>query len=277
MTTRLPCGHEVMDPAETHYCEYLRIGELIGMQPSVEALRHPDEHLFVVVHQCFELWFKQILFELERAMERMAAGDAWGAVSLVRRVARITELFPSIHRLLESMPPVHFFSFREKLVPASGLESVQFREVEILSGLRAEEYREFLSRPVGPGPEEPKTTIWTERMERRWEQTSVREAFLQLLKRREVELMDLYRAADTLDEDRDLLELAEALADYDHAFATWRYAHARLAERFLGLKVEGTGYTTGVRYLDAVARMRRHFFPEIWEARSELWQAMQES
>lgn len=272
---RLPCGHEVLDPEETHYCRYLRLEELTDLQPSQQALRHPDERLFVVVHQSFELWFKQILFELDRAMDRMRQDDAWSAAALLRRVARVVEWFPQLHGLLESMPPRHFFQFREKLAPASGLESQAFREIEILSGLRDPEYRAFLQQPIGPGPEEPKTSVWTERLARRWEESSLRDEFLALLERRGVDLVDLQRRVDDPGPLLDLLELEEAMADYDQAFANWRFTHARLAERFLGRSVEGTGYTTGVRYLDAVARRRMHFFPEIWEARSVLWREVQ--
>lgn len=273
--TTLPCGHRVMDPRETHYCSYLKVSELRALQPAPEQLRHPDELLFIITHQSFELWFKEILFELERSRELMESGDARGAARLVRRVARIVTWFPQQQGILESMPAVSFFQFREKLVPASGLESEQFREIEILSGLREAEYRHFLSQPVGPAPEEPKTAIWSERLAQRWEEPSLREAFLRLLERRGTRLVELYRREDDPGQDLDLLGLAEALADYDQAFATWRFTHARLAERFLGATVEGTGYTTGVRYLDAVARMRQHFFPEIWEARSELWRVVQ--
>lgn len=272
----LSCGHEVLDPADTHYCRYLGLETLTGLQPEGDELRHPDELLFVITHQSFELWFKEILFELERVIERMRAGDAWGATALVRRVAAIVHWFPQQHAILETMLPPHFFQFRGQLAPASGLESQQFREIEILSGLRDPEYRRFLEQPIGPEESQPRVSVWTERLARRWEGPSVREELLRLLERRGVDLVELQRSVDRPGADRDLLELEEALIDYDQAFATWRFAHARLAERFLGRDVEGTGYTTGVRYLDAVARTRMHFFPELWQARSALWRRVQE-
>lgn len=270
---RLSCGHDVLDPADTHYCRYLHLETLTGLQPSPGDLRHPDEHLFVITHQSFELWFKEILFELEGVIQRLQADDAWGATALVRRVAVIVHWFPQQHAILETMPPPHFFQFRGKLAPASGLESQQFREIEILSGLRDPEYRRFLEQPIGTAEGQPQVSVWTESLERRWEGPSVREEFLRLLERRGVDVVGLHRP----DADRDLLELEEALIDYDEAFATWRFAHARLAERFLGRDVEGTGQTTGVRYLDVVARTRTHFFPELWQARSALWKRMQEN
>lgn len=276
MAELLSCGHEVLDAEQPHYCTYLRLDNLLNLQPRAEKLRHADEHLFVIAHQSFELWFNEILFELERAIELIQADETWRAAALVRRVATIVSWFPQQQGILETMLPPDFFQFRGALVPASGLESQQFREIEILSGLRNPDYRRFLEQPVGPGPKESKVNAWTDRLTRRWEQRSLWEAFLALLDRRDARPLDLYVRSEQPNPHRDLFTLAEALVDYDEAFSVWRFTHARLAERLVGGEVEGTGETGGVSYLDIVANKRMHFFPELWNARSELWRRMEE-
>lgn len=272
---RLPCGHEVIETSGTHYCDYLRLGDLLRLQPAPAQLGHHDELMFIVVHQTFELWFKLILAELDRVVELIQGDDAWYAAHLIRRVATIVRLFPVELGILETMSPPDFFEFRDHLAPASGLESQQFREIEILSGLRDPDYRKFLELEPRPGPEEPKVRVWVDRLAERWEQPSLRDVFQALLQRRGVTATELYRLSGQPNPHPDLLALAEALLDYDEAFALFRFAHARMAERMLGPKLKGTGYTSGVRYLD-YAVGRPHFFPELWQARSDLWNRKQE-
>lgn len=272
---RLSCGHEVADPDQIHYCDYLRLAELLRLQPPADELRHPDELLFIVTHQTFELWFKLVVFELDRVIAALQRDQVEHATWLVRRIATIVRLFISQITVLETMSPADFFEFRGELAPASGTESQAFREIEITSGLRDPNYRHFLELPPDPDPDMPKTLLWSERLARRWNSPSVREAFLDLLGRRDVGITDLYQPAGRPQPYPDLFSLAEALLDYDEAFVIWRFVHARMAERALGAQIPGTGYTAGVAYLDSTVR-RSHFFPELWDARSRLWELRQE-
>jgi tryptophan 2,3-dioxygenase len=271
---RLPCGHDVVAPNQVHYCDYLRLADLLSLQPAPEDLRHPDELLFITAHQAFELWFKVILFELDRVMEAVRLGQVEHATWLVRRITAIIRLFIPQITILEAMSPADFFEFRGALSPASGSESQGFREVEVASGVRDPQLRKFLELRPSPDANSPQTLLWTERIARRWEAPSVRELFLDLLHRRGVTVTDLYRPSGQPNPHHDLLMLAEALLDYDEAFANWRFAHARMAERALGAHIPGTGYTSGVPYLDSTVQ-RPHFFPELWDARSQLWQQRQ--
>ncbi|HVH11621.1 MAG TPA: tryptophan 2,3-dioxygenase family protein, partial [Longimicrobium sp.] len=128
----LACGHTVRDPAQTHYCTYLRLPELLALQPAPEALRHPDEHLFVVTHQSFEVWFSQMRTDLPRIIAALDADDLGMATWLVQRCTAIVRMFSPMMRTLETMTLGGFYAFRHHLVPASGGESAQWHEIEIL-------------------------------------------------------------------------------------------------------------------------------------------------
>ncbi|HXF35641.1 MAG TPA: tryptophan 2,3-dioxygenase family protein, partial [Actinomycetota bacterium] len=118
------------------YAEYLRIPELLSLQvPRAEPSAH-DEHLFIVVHQAYELWFKEILLELEAARDRTFDGDADRARHYLRRVHAIERVLIEQIDVLETMTPQEFLEFRSNLAPASGFQSAQFREIECLSGLK---------------------------------------------------------------------------------------------------------------------------------------------
>jgi tryptophan 2,3-dioxygenase len=134
------------DPSEVlYYWDYLHLDYLLNAQ-------HPrsfgqgsathDEFLFIVVHQTFELWFKQILFELDSVLEIMGQDpvperDLATVLSRLRRIIEIQRLFVAQIDVLETMPPLDFFDFRAFLVPASGFQSVQFRLIENKFGLRS--------------------------------------------------------------------------------------------------------------------------------------------
>ncbi|MDQ2997970.1 MAG: tryptophan 2,3-dioxygenase, partial [Chloroflexota bacterium] len=124
----LPCGHEVSDANQVHYCSYLRIPELAGLQPQEDQLKHHDELLFIITHQAFELWFKQILHELAAATELLDADNVGYATWLMRRVSQIVRLLIEQIHITETMAPQDFFAFRAALSPASGTESLQYRE-----------------------------------------------------------------------------------------------------------------------------------------------------
>jgi tryptophan 2,3-dioxygenase len=268
---RLACGHVVSDPSQTHYCGYLNLGALLDLQPDPEALRHPDEHLFVVAHQSFELWFKQMRLDMRRAIAALQNDDVPLATWLAKRCVKVLAMFSPMMRVLETMAPTDFFAFRDHLEPASGTESSGWHEVELLAGLRDEAFRRSLSdEPSGDPKEGNPSKLWTEELEKLWHEPSLASEMRNLFARRGVEPEDVYVVAPEKNHNGDLMLLAEALLDFDEEFRIWRFAHARTAQRTIGPATEGTGHTSGVSYLDYVATHRPDFFPELWRAREKL-------
>ncbi len=238
---------------ELSYGTYLKVPELLQLQKRLSE--EHDELLFIVAHQVYELWFKVVLFELEAARDRIDADDIFFARHYLRRVHVIEKLLVDQIDILETMSPQDFLAFRWKLAPASGFQSVQFREIEFLSGLKEPKYLERLEA----AQEE------MDRLRKRLEQPSVADAFRALLKRRgSPSLLDVFRDREHYG---DLFDLCEALLDHDEAFANWRARHVLMVERQIGGKT-GTGGTTGAQYLRKT--LGKRFYPELWEVRSQL-------
>jgi tryptophan 2,3-dioxygenase len=238
---------------ELSYGAYLKVPELLELQKRLSE--EHDELLFIVAHQVYELWFKVILFELEAARDRIEADDLFFARHYLQRVHVIEKLLVEQIEVLETMSPQDFLAFRWKLAPASGFQSVQFREIEFLSGLKEPKYLERIDAT----PEE------MDRLRKRLEQPSVDDAFRALLTRRgSPSLLDVFRDRE---HHGDLFDLCEALLDHDEAFAHWRARHVLMVERQIGGKT-GTGGSTGAQYLRTT--LGKRFYPELWEVRSQL-------
>lgn len=238
---------------ELSYGTYLKVPELLELQKRLSE--EHDELLFIVAHQVYELWFKVVLFELEAARDRIDAGDIFFARHYLQRVHVIEKLLVEQLEVLETMSPQDFLAFRWKLAPASGFQSVQFREIEFLSGLKEPKYLERLEAT----PEE------MDRLRKRLEQPSVEDAFRALLRRRSSpSLLEVFRDRKQYG---DLFDLCEALLDHDEAFAHWRARHVLMVERQIGGKT-GTGGSTGAQYLRTT--LGKRFYPELWEVRSQL-------
>jgi tryptophan 2,3-dioxygenase len=234
------------------YGSYLHIPELLQLQGGLTEAH--DELLFIVVHQVYELWFKVLLHELEAVRAAIDRDDLRAARHNLARVKVIEALLVEQVAVLETMAPQDFLTFRSELAPASGFQSVQFREIEFLSGLKDAGYIKALE-----GEEDARV-----RLQRRLNEPSLHDAFAALMERRAVTVGDLYRQGDR---HADLLELAEALLDHDEGFRLWRLRHVEMVERQIGDK-PGTGGSTGVRYLQST--LGKRFFPELWEVRSQL-------
>ncbi|HEU0012839.1 MAG TPA: tryptophan 2,3-dioxygenase family protein [Longimicrobium sp.] len=272
----LSCGHTVRDPGQTHYCSYLALDRLLALQPGPEQARHPDEHLFVVTHQSFELWFAQLRTDLPRVIDALDRGDAGLATWLVQRCTAIVKMFSPMMRVLETMTLGGFYAFRHHLVPASGGESGQWHEIELLCGAREPEFRRYLESQIAEDPATgPHTRVWTDRLGELWDAPSVATAAEALFARRGITPADAYAAAHGEGRAWELVLLAEALLDLDEEVRNWRFVHARTAERTIGPDVEGTASTSGVRFLERMAVHRASFFPFLWAARGELWTRMQ--
>ncbi len=235
------------------YGSYLKVTELLQLQQGLSG--EHDELLFIVAHQAYELWFKVVLDELEATRDRIDADDIFFARHHLRRVYVIEKLLVEQIEVLETMSPQDFLAFRSNLAPASGFQSVQFREIEFLSGLKEPKYMARLEST----PEEKA------RLQRRLDEPSVADAFHTLVQRRgSPSLLDIFHDRQRFG---DLFDLCEALLDHDETFAHWRSRHVLMVERQIGSK-QGTGGSSGAQYLRST--LGKRFFPELWEVRSQL-------
>lgn len=259
------------------YQDYLKVPDLLALQRPQSQPAHHDEMLFIVIHQAFELWFKLVLHEIDMAIRHMQADDVGHAHHSMKRVVRVMRLFvPQIH-LLETMRPIDFLAFRDHLKPASGFQSVQFREIEFAAGLKEPAYFRFFE-----GRPELKA-----RLEARLGAPDLGVAFCGLARRQGLAL------PATLDSQRlrtdeptwhavakafvplyakptsnlGLYELAETMLEFDEAFALWRQHHVSVVERIIGNKI-GTGGSSGVAYLRTTTGKR--CFPYLWDVRTQL-------
>jgi tryptophan 2,3-dioxygenase len=247
------------------YGSYLRLPELLAQQvPQADPPAH-DELLFITVHQVYELWFKQLLHELEAVRDAMTAGQTWRARHLLRRVHAVDRLLIAQVDILETMTPQDFMEFRTLLAPASGFQSVQFRELEFLAGLKDERY---VARFRGP------TDAERDRLRRRLAEPSIWDAYLTLLAARglaagsDPEVLDsLAMVARDRARYDDLWQLAEDLLTHDELAGLWRARHVAMVERQIGTK-SGTGGSTGAPYLRSRVPIR--YYPLLWELRDVL-------
>ncbi|HLN97961.1 MAG TPA: tryptophan 2,3-dioxygenase family protein [Pyrinomonadaceae bacterium] len=259
------------------YNKYLRVADLIGLQNCLSDPAHHDELLFITIHQAYELWFKQILHELDAAVVMMNEDRLFAAARTLRRVVEIEKLLVNQIHILETMSPISFLGFRDELNPASGFQSMQFREIEFASGLKHEGLlREFRDDEFS-----------LKRLRKRLTAPSLADAFFAALRRSG---MDAPAAEGTegdqeqlraygkrtravleilthFEERHEEFELAEALLEHDEYFSLWRSHHIKMVERMVGTK-RGTGGSEGIGYLRTT--LDKKFFPELWEARTYL-------
>ena len=247
------------------YGGYLAVPDLLSAQRLRSDPAVHDELLFIVVHQAYERWFKQLLFELETIRDGMLEGDTERPRHYLVRVRAIERVLIEHIEVLETMSPQDFLAFRSLLTPASGFQSVQFRELEFLSGLKDRRYL----RDLAASPED------LARLAKRLDEPTVWDGFVALLERRGLPMPedDPERRTHSLvtmarePEHLALFALSEGLVDHDEAIATWRSHHVLMVEREIGAK-PGTGGSSGVEYLRST--LDKRFFPELWGLRSEL-------
>jgi len=237
------------------YGSYLALDELLSLQRPRATPEHPDELLFIVVHQASELWFKAILFELDQLTVALDRGDAGRAVWNMNRLNALMRIVSSQLDSLETLPPQHFAEFRGYLGASSGSQSVQFRAIEAASGLRDAHFMHALEEH---GPVPPLIARYLER-------PTLQELFVRLLEREKTTLEQLYVGPGP----GLLFFLAEALLEYEQQFAQWRFKHVQLVERIIGPTTGGTGGTLGARYLQRTIDQR--FFPELWAVRGKFY------
>lgn len=239
------------------YPSYLALDELLSLQRTRSAPTHPDELLFIVVHQASELWFKVILHELEALFAAFEARDTMRAVLAVRRLNALVRIVTGQLAALDTLPPQHFAQFRGYLGTSSGSQSAQFRAIEAASGLRDPHFLRVIEEH-GQAPA----------IVRRWlDRPTLQELFGRLLEGNGATLESLY----TGPEPTPLFLLAEGLLEYEQQFAQWRFLHVQLVERIIGPGTGGTGGTLGAKYLQRTVSQR--FFPELWAVRAKFYGA----
>jgi tryptophan 2,3-dioxygenase len=265
------------------YDGYLNLQKLLTLQKPLSKPRQHDETLFIIAHQTYELWFKLILNELERCIELMVAGNYREASRLLGRVVAVEKILTQQLEVLETIRSTDFFRFRDVLRPASGFQSAQFREIEFISGQRDERYLDLHKNDRATYA----------RLKRRFNSPSLWDGFRSALERSGFKLgspgstthpteKEMAAVVKVYTERRypDLLELAEALLEYDKQFWLWRNHHMGMVERVIGRK-PGTGVevvkdtvgpysfdSSGVSYLKTT--LRRRFYPALWAARGRL-------
>ena len=246
------------------YGTYLRVDELLSQQVLASDPPAHDELLFITVHQVYELWFKQVLHELTHARDGMLAGETYVPRHALQRCHAIERVLVEQVGVLETMTPQDFMAFRALLAPASGFQSVQFRELEFLSGRRD---AALIARLRLSDDERA-------RLDRRLTEPSLWDAFTTLLARRglavdgeEERRASLLAVARDRAKHGDLWDVAEGLVTHDELVGQWRARHVDMVERQIGTK-SGTGGSTGAPYLRS--RLGVRFFPELWELRSYL-------
>jgi tryptophan 2,3-dioxygenase len=244
-----------LSEADLDYPSYLALDELLSLQRPRSDPEHPDELLFIIVHQASELWFKLILHELGALTSRLEISDTLGALTSVRRVNALVRIVTSQLTALETLPPQRFAQFRGYLGTSSGSQSVQFRAIEAMSGLRDPHFIQVLEEH-GPIPA---------LVQRALDRPPLQELFNRVLTNDGVTLEQVY----TEDQQRPLQMLAEGLLEYEQGFAMWRFLHVQLVERIIGPDTGGTGGTLGSRYLQRTVSQR--FFPDLWSVRSKFF------
>ncbi|MBI4266518.1 MAG: tryptophan 2,3-dioxygenase [Acidobacteria bacterium] len=260
--------------AAVTYGSYLKIDELLSLQQPRSAGPEHDEMLFIIIHQVYELWFKELLHELDHVVRLLTADETHRAQHTLKRILTILKVMVAQLDILETMTPLEFLSFRQRLEAASGFQSDQFRQIEFLLGVK---YEAAIARfPDGSRARAA--------LQRRLAEPTLWDGFLRYLSRegygvpsaplaRDVTrptepsadiqrlLIDVYRT------DAKNAELCERLVDLDEGMQEWRYRHVKMVERTIGTK-SGTGGSSGAAYLRTT--LGRPIFPDLWAIRTQL-------
>ena len=257
------------------YGSYLRVDDLLALQQCRSEGPEHDEMLFIVIHQVYELWFKELLHELDRVRRLLEQDDAYRAQHTLKRILTILKVMVAQLDILETMTPLEFLSFRDRLEAASGFQSDQFRQLEFVLGVKSPKAMErFL--PGTPRAYRPRASL--ERADdlgcvSRVSSTAKGYAIPNSQMERDVTapieaspelqqiLIEIYR------NDPKNSEFCERLVDLDEGFQEWRYRHVKMVQRTIGVK-PGTGGSPGAKYLETT--LSKPAFPDLWEIRGVL-------
>ncbi len=256
------------------YGSYLKIDELLSLQQPMSEPTEHDETLFIIIHQVYELWFKEVLHELDEMVEHLDDDRPALGGHQLKRVLKIFKTLISQLDVLETMTPLEFTSFRSFLANSSGFQSAQFRELEFLLGQKT---RDHLDRFA---PNEREFANLT----RRFEEPTLWDSFIRYVSRQGYDIpndfleRDLTQAVgysagvqqalvEIYHNDAELSRLCESMTDLDEGLQEWRYRHVMMVQRTIGAKA-GTGGSAGVDYLRST--LFRPAFPDLWAIRANL-------
>lgn len=256
------------------YSTYLSVPELLNLQQPRSSPPEHDEMLFIVIHQTYELWFKLMLHELDKVKRDFSDGDLYGSIHTVHRCRTIMKTLVGQIDILETMTPMSFTSFRDRLDTASGFQSTQYRELEFMLGYKRPEVVKYL-KPGDAG---------TEAVVRRLHERSLVDHFYDFLAKHGAQVptellrrvRELPNIADRQVQDElfrlyksrpDLVILFETMTDFDEGLQEWRYRHVKLVERTIGSK-HGTGGSLGVEFLKKSLFLPT--FADLWAIRHRL-------
>jgi tryptophan 2,3-dioxygenase len=256
------------------YASYLNLDQLLSLQEPRSTPPEHDEMLFILSHQAYELWFKLQIHELEKIRRDFTTNHLYGAIATFKRVRTIMKVMVEQIDILETLTPMSFNSFRDRLETASGFQSSQFREFEFLLGYKRADMLRY---------QQPNTPAYN-RLVARLNEPSVYDAFYDFLEQQGVAVPTTLRARDltlptigdeTVEEgilrlyktQPDMEILFELMTDFDEGFQEWRYRHIKLVERSIGSK-KGTGGSLGVEFLKKSLFLP--LFPDLWAIRHKL-------
>jgi len=256
------------------YSDYLKLDDLLALQRPLSQGPEHDEMLFIIIHQVYELWFKELLHEFDHLRELLARNDGTRAQHTLKRILTILKVLVAQLDILETMTPLEFLSFRDRLESGSGFQSFQFRELEFVLGRKRPEALERY----------PEGTSGRLRLEARLSQPTLWDGFLKyisisgfsvpahLLGRDpssaiepspefQATLISIYRTSPAI------AGLCERLVDLDEGIQEWRYRHVKMVQRTIGTR-RGTGGSAGAEYL--MTTLNQPLFPDLWAIRTEL-------
>jgi tryptophan 2,3-dioxygenase len=256
------------------YASYLRLDDLLALQQPGKGEMEHDETLFIVIHQVYELWFKEVLHELDHLMALLRANDTPRALHTLKRILTILKVLVAQIDILETMTPLGFLAFRDRLETGSGFQSFQFREIEFALGIKNAAVLERY--PAG--------SEHRRRVEQRLQDATLWDAFLRYLVANRFAVpqglldRDVTRVIEpNADLQRLLIEVyrtdpgaqsvCERLVDLDEGLMEWRYRHVKMVERTIGTR-HGSGGSAGAAYLTTT--LNRPAFPDLWAIRTEL-------
>jgi len=272
--------------AEKHvsYISYLKVDELLQLQEPLSDGPEHDELLFIIIHQTYELWFKQILHEVAALQPALEAGDTHRALALLKRVRTIMKTMVGQVDILETMTPLQFNSFRARLKSSSGFQSAQFREFEAVLGRRDQAGADAdKSTGMGMADHLIEGSPARARVVAAMTRASLWDSALRYFDARGYKMpadvlarnvAHQYNADDRVQaalvsahrEDPECNLIGEALIDLDEGLQEWRYRHVKMVERTIGHKI-GSGGSSGVGYLSST--LFRPVFADLWAIRSQ--------
>jgi tryptophan 2,3-dioxygenase len=256
------------------YSSYLHLDDLLDLQEPRSSPAEHDEMLFIVIHQVYELWFKLLLHEVEKINRDFTGNDPYGAIHTFKRARTVMKTLVGQLDILETMTPMSFSSFRDRLETASGFQSTQFRELEFALGFKRPATLKFVD------PQSPSLPT----LQRRLAEPSVVDHFYDFLGQRGVTIPPSLRGGDRTQptqaneqvqegvlalylKNPDLAILFELMTDFDEGLQEWRYRHVKLVERTIGSK-HGTGGSPGVPFLKE--SLFKPIFPDLWAIRHRI-------